>query len=586
MAELKVWAPKATRLEVELRGEREVMQPMAGSWWCFTSDELRHDTDYALWIDGEGPQPDPRSAFQPYGVHGASRCVDHSRFEWHDAEWQATPLESAIFYELHIGTFTNGATFTSAIEALDELKELGITHVQIMPVAEFGGERGWGYDGVNLYAPHHAYGGPDGFKRFVDACHARGLAVILDVVYNHLGPGGNYISCFGPYFTDIFKTPWGQAVNLDGPWSHEVRAYFIDNALMWLRDYHVDGLRVDAVHALIDRSAIHFLEQLADEVEVLGETLDRHYILVAESDLNDPRYIRPIEQGGYGMDAQFNEDFHHALHALLTGENFGYYVDFGKLSDLAQTLQAGYCYDNRYSTFRKRHHGRPARGLNGSQFIASIQNHDQIGNRGLGERMSHLVDGPRLKLGAALTILSPFVPLIFQGEEWAASTPFLYFVDFNDPELAEAIRKGRREEFGTHGWNPDNLPDPLDEATWRRCQLKREERVNEPHNDMLRWYQNLIALRSSEPDFHAGPLDPEAIRFDTDAGWLRIVRGRFIVLCNFSAKLQRIACETAAPPRLRLCSIPGARVDSDRFVELPPWAVAVLYAGDHVIPKT
>jgi maltooligosyltrehalose trehalohydrolase len=338
MAELQIWAPQARKVEADIAGKRTPLQAGDGGWWYVQSDALQHDVDYRLWVDGAGPFPDPRSAHQPQGVEPLSRWVDHSRFAWSDAAWKPTPLREAVIYELHVGTFTREGTFASAIKRLDALVELGITHVELMPIAEFAGARGWGYDGVLLYAPHHAYGGPEGLKTFVDACHRRGLAVLLDVVYNHLGPVGNYLQAFGPYFTDSYRTPWGKAVNLDGAWSHEVRRFFVDNALTWLRDYHIDGLRVDAVHALIDRSAIHFVEQLAGDVKAFGLLLGTEPCVIVESDLNDPRLVRPVAQGGMGVDAQWNEDFHHALHALLTGEQFGYYADFGKLADLAYVL--------------------------------------------------------------------------------------------------------------------------------------------------------------------------------------------------------------------------------------------------------
>jgi maltooligosyltrehalose trehalohydrolase len=573
MAELKVWAPAARQVEADIAGARHALQALAGGWWTLDSAALTHDVDYSFHVDGRGPYPDPRSPHQPHGVDGPSRWVDHTRFSWHDARWRPLPLREAVLYELHIGTFTPQGTFAAAIARLDALVQLGITHVEVMPVAEFAGTRGWGYDGVDLFAPHHAYGGPDGFKHFVDACHGRGLAVILDVVYNHLGPAGNYLGAFGPYFIDHYKTPWGDAVNLDGPWSHEVRHFFIDNALMWLRDYHVDGLRIDAVHAFLDRSAIHFLEQLTSAVKAFALLQQREAFVIAESDLNDPRVIRPVAQGGMGMDAQWNEDFHHALHALLTQEDSGYYADFGKLSDLVRVLGAGFCYDDRYSAYRQRHHGRSASGLEGWRFIACLQNHDQVGNRAGGERIGHLVDGARLKLGAALTLLSPCVPLLFQGEEWAATTPFLYFTDFSDPALRDGVRRGRQAEFAAFGWDPAMLADPQHESTWRNSQLAWQEREQAFHADMLRWYTDLINLRRQEPDLGAAPLDPQNVVCDEAGRWLRLRRGRFDIACNFSDGARSVPC--AAECAVRLASAPDVQMQAGE-VRLPPYGVAVL----------
>ncbi|MGZ3678250.1 MAG: malto-oligosyltrehalose trehalohydrolase, partial [Ktedonobacterales bacterium] len=455
-----VWAPNAHRVAVQTLGERVPMNAGERGWWRVEVATATPGTDYQFVLDGGEALPDPRSQWQPHGVFGPSRVVDHSLFHWNDAGWQAPPLESALIYELHVGTFTPAGTFDAAIARLDHLKDLGVTHVELMPVNEFPGMRGWGYDGVDLSAPHSAYGGPDGLKRLVDACHARGLAVLLDVVYNHLGPSGNYLSRFGPYFTDRYHTPWGPAMNLDGAQSDEVRRFLCDNALIWLRDYHLDGLRLDAVHAFYDTSAIHLLEQLAEEVAELQSHLGRHLVLIAESDLNDPRVVRSREVGGYGLDAQWSDDFHHALHAVLTGEQSGYYADYGTLADLAHALEHAYVYDGRYSASRKRHHGRPTTSLPGHRFLGYMQTHDQVGNRARGERSSALLSPRRLKVAAALVLTAPFVPMLFQGEEWGATTPFQYFTDHQDANLARAVSEGRRNEFAAFGWNPDDVPDP------------------------------------------------------------------------------------------------------------------------------
>ena len=395
----KVWAPFATSLELITEGERSPMT-RSGAWWA-APVELPPGTDYSFSVNGGKHVPDPRSQWQPQGVHGPSRVVDHSSFVWTDQQWQPKPLPSAVIYELHTGTFTPEGTFDAIAGKLDHLLELGVTHIELMPVAEFSGDWGWGYDGVDLYAPHHVYGDPDSLKRLVNACHNRGLAVLLDVVYNHFGPSGNYLNQFGPYTTDRHHTPWGAAVNLDGPESVEVRRYFIDNALMWLRDYHFDGLRLDAVHSLIDNSAYHLLEQLGDEVRALERQLQRYLAVIAESDLNDPRIVRPTVLGGYGIDAQWSDDFHHSLHSVLTGEISGYYVDFGQLSDFAKAIQHAFVYDGCYSTHRRRRHGRAPEGIPAHRFVVSAQNHDQVGNRAAGDRMSHLVNPARQKIAAA-----------------------------------------------------------------------------------------------------------------------------------------------------------------------------------------
>ncbi|HEY8324886.1 MAG TPA: malto-oligosyltrehalose trehalohydrolase, partial [Ktedonobacterales bacterium] len=459
LTHFRVWAPQAKHVDLLLGGERLPMAPAEGGWWGAEAQASPGD-DYAFSVDGSEPLPDPRSPWQPEGPFGPSRLVDHTAFAWSDQRWQAEPLASAIIYELHIGTFTAEGTFEAATARLDHLAALGVTHVEIMPVAQFPGARGWGYDGVDLYAPQNTYGGPDGLKRLVDACHARGLAALLDVVYNHLGPSGNYLSRFGPYFTDEYKTPWGMAINLDGAGSDEVRRFLCDNALMWLRDYHFDGLRLDAIHALYDRSATHLLEQMASEVAALEAQTGRHFALIAESDLNDPRVVRSREAGGFGLAAQWSDDFHHALQAALTGERDGYYADFGSLADVAHAWRHAYVYEGRYSVARQRWHGRPTGGLPASRFVVFSQNHDHIGNRKLGERTAALLSPGRLRIAAALVCLAPYIPLLFQGEEWGASAPFLYFTDHQDAALGQAVREGRRREFAAFGWAPERIPDP------------------------------------------------------------------------------------------------------------------------------
>jgi maltooligosyltrehalose trehalohydrolase len=571
----RLWAPKATTVEIALANRRIPMTPCAGGWWIVDVPAAGLETEYSFILDDNPPLPDPRSSWQPHGVHGPSRVLDHGAFAWTDERWQPGPLASAVLYELHVGTFTPAGTFEAAIEHLDHLVALGITHVELMPVPEFSGSRGWGYDGVDLYAPHHAYGGPEGLKRLVNACHARGLAVLLDVVYNHLGPAGNYLACFGPYFTARHQTPWGPAVNLDGPGSEEVRRFFCDNALMWLRDYHLDGLRLDAVHALVDTSAMPFLEQLAAEVHALEAHLGRHLVLIAESDLNDPRVVRPPELGGYGLGAQWSDDFHHALHAVLTGERAGYYADFGALADLAKALTGAFVYDGRYSHFRGRRHGRPATGLTGHHFLGYLQNHDQVGNRAQGERSSHLLSPGRLKIAAALVLTSPFVPMLFQGEEWGASTLFQYFTDHEDAELARAVSEGRRSEFAAFGWAPEEVPDPQEPPTYLRSRLDWRELACEPHASILDWHQRLVRLRRRSTTLADGRMDQVRVRFDEAARWLTVERGPIIVACNLATRAQRVPIRREQSSEVLLTSDPMIEVNANGPA-LPPDSVVVL----------
>jgi maltooligosyltrehalose trehalohydrolase len=555
----------------------------ADAWWNADSP-LAPGTDYCFFVHGEGPFPDPRSPFQPVGVHGPSRTVDHAAFRWSDQEWNAPPLADAIIYELHVGTFTPAGTFLSTIERLDDLRAIGVTHVELMPVAEFAGARGWGYDGVDLYAPHHVYGGPEALKALVDACHARGLAVILDVVYNHFGPSGNYWSRFATYLTKRYATPWGDAVNLDDRGSDEVRRFFCDNALMWLRDYHFDGLRLDAVHAIFDRSATHLLEQLASEVAELEQQIGRRLVLIAESDLNDPRLLHSRERGGYALQAQWSDDFHHALHTVLTEERAGYYRDFGTLDDLAKALREGFVYDGgRYSVYRERHFGRPATDLGGERFVCFTQNHDQVGNRARGERLAHLVSLGRAKIAAAVLLLSPFVPMLFQGEEWAASAPFQYFTGHEEPELARAVTEGRKREFAAFGWSADEVPDPQTLSTFARSKLDWSERDREPHRGMLEWYRALIALRRSIPALSGGRMDQVQANFDGGKRWFVMRRDAITAVCNLSSTTQPVpldgvGCKNSSErvnERVILASAAGCIVRA-REVELPPDAVAIL----------
>lgn len=573
MHPFKVWAPKAKTLGVKIENTIHAMDKTSSGWWRKDVADARPGTDYAFVIDGSEPAvPDPRSASQPHGVHGPSRIVDHAAFAWTDAEWQAQTLASAIIYELHIGTFTAEGAFDAAQRHLAYLKDLGITHVELMPVNAFPGKRGWGYDGVALFAPHEAYGGPEALKRFVNACHEHGLAVLLDVVYNHLGPSGNYLGKFGPYFTHLHNTPWGDAVNLEDAGSCEVRRFFCDNAIMWLRDYHFDGLRLDAVHAYMDRSAIHFMEQLSTEVRSLEDETGKHYVVIAESDLNNPRFVKAIEAGGYGMDAQWSDDFHHALVTALTGDRSGYYSDFGSIADLAKSLKSVFVYDGIYAPHRDRIQGRPVEGIPAWRFLGYAQNHDQVGNRAKGERLSHLVSASHTKIAAALVFTAPFVPMLFQGEEWAASSPFQYFTD-HEAELGKLVSAGRKKEFVAFGWNPDDIPDPQDEQTFLRSKLNWDEQPQPLHADMLNWYGNLIAIRKSSPELANGSLEETQVEYSEDEKWLVLRRGRIEVAANLgNAPLNRHLPPAA---KLLLVSNSSVKLESATLI-VPQDSVAIL----------
>jgi len=454
---------------------------------------------YVYLLDGERTRPDPVSRFQPEGVHGPSGVVNPHAFPWTDQTWKGVALEDLILYELHPGTFTPGRTFTAIIPYLDYLKnDLGITAVELMPVAEFPGKRNWGYDGTHLYAPHLAYGGPQGLKTLINACHEKGLAVVLDVVYNHLGPEGNYLAEYGPYFTDRYQTPWGQGVNFDGEGSAEVRRYFVDNALYWVTEYHVDALRLDAIHGICDASSTHILQELGETVHAQAGALGRTVLVIAESDLNDSRVITDIGTGGWGLDAQWSDDFHHSLHTLLTKERHGYYQDFGRLSDLETAITQGFVYQGQRSLFRKRPYGTPSRHLPGERFVVCSQNHDQVGNRAHGDRLSTLVPFPALKLAAGLVLCAPNIPLLFMGEEYGETAPFLYFTSHSDPGLVQAVREGRRREFAGFAWS-QKVPDPQDPETFRGSVLDHHLREQEPHRSLLRFYHDVIALRKRSP---------------------------------------------------------------------------------------
>lgn len=524
----RVWAPRATTVELETAGGRTPLDAVGGGWW--EGGTLLHGTDYSFVLDGGPPRPDPRSAWQPHGVHGPSRAFDAGAHRW-SADWAGRDVRGAVVYELHVGTFTPAGTLDSAIERLPHLTELGVEVVELMPLAAFPGVHGWGYDGVALYAVHEPYGGPAALQRFVDAAHGHGLAVCLDVVHNHLGPSGNYLQEFGPYFTERHHTPWGAAVNLDGDDAREVRAFLVDNAVRWLRDFRIDALRLDAVHALVDDSPRHVLAEMSDAVAALAEQVGRPLGLIAESDLNDARTVTPTSRGGLGMTAQWADDVHHAIHARLTGERHGYYVDFGSTETLAHALTRVFVHDGGWSTFRGRTWGAPVPpGTDGHRFVVFGQDHDQVGNRALGDRPSARLDDGGLAISAALVLLSPFTPMLFMGEEWGATTPWQYFTDHAEPELAEAIRRGRTEEFGGHGWEELygghlEVPDPQAASTLEASRLDWDEPHEESRARLLRWYRDLIGLRRTEPDVASGDLTAVRVETDPQDRWFVVHRG-------------------------------------------------------------
>ena len=578
MTFFRVWAPRARRVDLVLRrDERYALDgPDEMGWFSVRVEDAGPGDDYAYSLDGGEPRPDPRSPWQPDGVHGPSRLVDHSAFTWTDGGWRGgIALADAVVYELHVDTFSPEATYEGVIPKLDHLVDLGVTTVELLPVAEYPGRWGWGYDGVDLYAPKSGDGGPEGLKRLVAACHARGLSVIIDVVYNHLGPSGNYLGLYGPYFTDRYGTPWGEAVNLDGPDSDPVREFVIDNALMWLRDYHADGLRLDAVHAIVDTSATHILEELAGRVDELEADLGLPKFLIAESDLNDPRIVADPEVGGYGMDAQWSDDFHHALHAHLTGERAGYYADFGSVAQLAKALRQAFVYDGSYSPHRRRRHGRTPAGIPLTRFLGYLQNHDQIGNRAHGERSSMLLSDGLLKVAAAIVVLGPSVPMLFQGEEWGASTPFLYFTDHDDPDLGKAVTEGRRREFASFGWDPADVPDPQDPETFRRSKLDWDEMADPRHAGLLDWHKRLIALRRSTQEAAGAAGGDVHVDFDEEERWVVLSRGRVTVGANLGGERATISLP---PGDVVLSSVDDPVVGDGRAV-LAPESVIVLRTG-------
>ncbi|HWP04149.1 MAG TPA: malto-oligosyltrehalose trehalohydrolase [Polyangiaceae bacterium] len=529
---LKVWAPRAARVELVTNDRRVPLLRSPTGEHELGDAGVELTQDYWLSLDGGPPLPDPRSEHQPAGIEGPSRRVDHGAFAWSDAGFEPVPLALGVVYELHVGTFSEVGTFDGVVEHLPELCELGVTHVELMPIAEFAGARGWGYDGVNLFAPHHAYGGPVGLKRLVDACHARGLAVILDVVYNHLGPRGNHLARFGPYFTER-HTPWGAAVNLCDRGSDEVRRFFIDNALMWLRDYHFDALRLDAVQALDDDRAFPFLAELAREVRAAGAQFGKRWELIAECDRADPRTTTALERGGLGMALQWSDDFQFAVHAFTTGERNGRLQDFGELRWVAHVLRHGFRHQGTWSAFRGRAHGHPLDEPSRGRLLGYLQTHDQVGNRPRGERISALVTPAVLRQLAALMLLGPFVPMLFQGEEWAASTPFMYFTAHGEPALGREVKEGREREYRALGFDLEGSLEPESVDAFARSQLRWQERDAPPHAEILAWYRALIGLRRAQPNFDTLPVRVES---DPDERWLVLDRERIVLALCFAGE--------------------------------------------------
>jgi maltooligosyltrehalose trehalohydrolase len=549
-AEFRVWAPNLTNLSVRILGEHPRTIPMTRSTDPQSAEfvaivpEVSEGTDYVYVLEGERERPDPVSRWQPHGVHGPSRIVNPASFRWSDQEWSGIPLKDFIIYELHTGTFSREGTLESVIPRLPYLRDLGITALEIMPVAEVPGNRNWGYDGASLYAPQSSYGGPTGLKKLVDACHQHGLAVILDVVYNHLGPEGNYLPEFAPCFTDAHNTPWGKAINFDGPESDGIRRFIIDNALYWLTEFHVDALRLDAIHGIYDFGARHVLDELSDAFQTQAQRPKRQAWLIAESDLEDVRIINPRSKGGYALDAQWHDDFHHALYALLTGQREGFLMDFGALAELSKCIRDGFVFDWKYSRYRERHHGSSSVDRPGEQFVGFIQNHDQVANTSRGKRLASLVSAGEQKLAAVLMLCSPFLPLLFMGEEYGETAPFFYFTSFEDRGLADAVREGRKRELGSH-YSESDFADPQAVTTFARCKLDWSKTATSPHAEILRLYHDLISLRKQHASLGNCRKDLTEIQVDEQAKTFVMKRtdpagGRALLIFNFSGVAQNV----------------------------------------------
>jgi len=577
--EFRVWAPHHERVELHLvapREQRIAMEPVTAGYYETIVDDCGEGTRYLFALTNGNERPDPASRSQPDGVHAPSEVIG-SDFEWHDQQWTGVALEDYVVYELHAGTFTPEGTFDAIIPRLDELKDLGVTALELLPIAQFPGERNWGYDGTYVGAAQSSYGGARALKRLVDACHERGLAILLDVVYNHLGPEGNYLSEFGPYFTDRYKTPWGLALNLDGPRSDDVRWFFVHNALQWIGEFHIDGLRGDAVHAIVDHSAEPFLQDLTTAVRLRAASLRRRVYAIAESDLNDPRVITPKEDYGLGFDSQWADDYHHALHTLLTGEHDGYYEGFaGKPSELARVLNHGYLYVGQHSTYRGRKYGAMPKTKDGAKFVVSAQNHDQVGNRMMGERLAAIVSVEKVRVAAAAIVLSPFLPMLFMGEEYGEKAPFQYFTSHGDPDLIEAVRKGRLEEFDDFEWHGDP-PDPHDEQTFARSKLNWNLLQRDEHASIRRLYKQLLAFRRDTPALRNLDLASVETYADDERRLLLVRRSKdahlALLAFNFDEKAHCIDIPFA-PAHWRALIDTGAKIEQNR-VTLPPVSFAL-----------
>ena len=559
--EFRVWAPSHDRIELHIvapEDRRVSLTKNADGYHEAIVVGVQEGTRYFFVVGGR-ERPDPASRLQPEGVHGPSEVAGRE-FKWSDSKWTNIALEDYVIYELHIGTFTHEGTFDATISRLDHLRDLGITAIELLPIAQFPGDRNWGYDGVYIGAAQKSYGGPVALKRLVDACHARGLAILLDVVYNHLGPEGNYLSEYAPYFTDRYKTPWGLALNFDGPLSDHVRWFFIHNALQWIDEFHIDGLRVDAVHAIVDHSAQPFLQDLTNAVRERGEKLGRPVYTFAESDLNDPRVITTAENLGLGFDSQWNDDYHHSLHTLLTAERGGYYAGYGKASDLARVMKNGYLYTGQHSVYRGRRYGEKPSTTDGSKFVVCAQNHDQVGNRMLGERLSAIVSLEKLRLAAAAIVLSPFVPMLFMGEEYGETSPFQYFTSHSDKDLIEAVRNGRKEEFDDFDWKGEP-PDPHDEETFHRSKLNWQLLDHDEHASLWHLYQELLRVRRETPALRKLDLAALEVEADDEKRVVVVRRGDVVIAFNFSDEAQ-----TVKEPSGRMLIESGASLSDNRLL--------------------
>jgi maltooligosyltrehalose trehalohydrolase len=582
----RVWAPFSPRAELVLLRDGEERIRMERGRFGYHSKTLsaKEGLRYAYSLGKGKMRPDPVSRCQPEGVHGPSELANPNSFRWSDSDWGGVPQKELLVYEVHVGTYTREGTFESLIPRLKYLvNELGVTAIELMPVAQFPGGRNWGYDGVCMYAPQDSYGGALGLKRLVDECHRNGLAVFLDVVYNHLGPEGNYLGDFGPYFSNKYKTPWGPAINYDDAGCDEVRRFVVNNALYWIVEHHVDGLRLDAIHRIFDSSARHILTELGEAVHRMESALGRKLHAIAESDLNDPKVILPRERGGYELDAQWSDDFHHSLHALLTGERFGYYQDFGKLGDVVAALRDGFIYDGKYSSFRGKTYGASSKGLPAERFVIFLQNHDQVGNKPDGKRLSALVSPSALKVAVALLLLSPYVPILFMGEEYAETAPFHYFISHTDPWLVEAVRRGRVEEFAAHQW-AGAFDDPYAESTFESSKLNPQLREEEGHREVFHHYQEMIRLRKGHAALRSMNRDNMEVRMVEESRALVVRRwepGEEEVLMVFVLGGERARIDLPLDHGWERIYSSGGEASSDRgsrprgSLDLPPYGIAV-----------